>query len=224
MWVTMVSMSKARAPRWQPGDQIMWTYVNSDFPGLVDQRPVTVVADDDRHLAVWLAPGSRMLHQVIADGSPIRSLDGSDRFTAPRAQAIRDWAGGGILAVFQPQVMYSVWFFETESKRRDSYYVNIEIPYIRTDQGIETADLVLDILVGADSSYRYKDEDELQFAREAGLFSDGDIAEIRQAAADAVADVTAWRFPFDAGYESFQPDPAWPIPALPLDASWTFQT
>lgn len=220
----MVSMSSACETRWQPGDQLMWTYVNPDFPGLLDQRPVTVVADDRRHLAVWLAPGSRMLHQVIADGSPIRSLEGSDRFTAPRAQAIRDWAGGGILAVFQPETMYSVWFFEPDSGLRDSYYINIEVPYARTDLGIETSDLVLDVVVGADGSYRYKDEDELEFAHEAGLFSDGDVAEIRQAAADAVDDVTAWRFPFDAGYESFQPHLDWATPPLPHDAPWTFES
>lgn len=202
----------------------MWTYVNPDFPGLVDQRPVTVVADDDRHVAVWLAPGSRMLHQVTADGSPIRSLDGSDRFTAPRAQAIRDWAGGGILAVFQPEIMYSVWFFETESGLRDAYYINIEAPYIRTDVGIETSDLLLDVVVRADGAYRYKDEDELEFASEAGLFSQTEVAAICHAAEEAVTVLNQRRFPFDAGYESFQPDPAWPIPSLPLDASWTFET
>ncbi|WP_198397370.1 DUF402 domain-containing protein [Brevibacterium antiquum] len=217
-------MSSAGETRWQPGSQILWTYVNPDFPGLLDQRPVTVVADDDRHLAVWLAPGSRMLHQVIADGSPIRSLEGSDRFMAPRAQAIRDWAGAGILAVFQPEIMYSVWLFETESGLRDSYYINIEVPYVRTDVGIETSDLVLDVVASADGSYRYKDEDELAFAHEAGLFSGSDVAEIRQAAANAVDDVTAWRFPFDAGYQTFQPHPDWPIPSLPHDASWTFES
>lgn len=223
-WVTMVSMSSASEARWQPGDQIMWTYVNPDFPGLLDQRPVTVVTDDDRHLAVWLAPDSRMLHQVIADGSPICSLEGSGRFTAPRAQAIRNWAGGGILAVFQPETMYSVWFVESASGMRDSYYINIEVPYVRTDLGIETSDLVLDVVVRADGSYRYKDEDELEFAQEAGLFSDSDVAEIRRAAAHAVDDVSAWRFPFDADYQSFQPHREWPIPSLPHDASWTFET
>lgn len=221
---TIVNMSKVGQSRWQPGEQILWTYVNPSFPGLVDQRPVTVVADDDRHLAVWLAPGSRMLHQVIADGSPIRSLAGSDRFTAPRAQAIRDWAGGGILAVCQPETMYSVWFFETRSGLRDSYYINIEVPYVRTAHGIESSDLVLDVVVRGDHSYRYKDEDELEFAHEAGIFSPTDVTAIRQAAASAVDDVSAWQFPFDAGYETFQPDPDWSIPTLPRDASWTFET
>lgn len=218
------SSAKCREPRWQRGDAILWTYTNPAFPDLVDQRPVTVVADDDRHLAVWLAPGSRMLHQVIADGSPIRSLEGSNRFTAPRAQAIRDWAGGGILAVFQPETMYSVWFFETGSGLRDSYYINIEVPYVRTDDGIETSDLVLDVVVSADHSWQYKDEDELEFAQEAGLFSANDVEKIRQAADDAVKDVTAWSFPFNANYEKFQPNPGWPVPSLPHDASWTFET
>lgn len=165
-----------------------------------------------------------MLHQVLADGKPIRSLDGPNRFTAPRAQAIRDWSGGGILAVFQPQTMYSVWFFETASGLRDSYYINIEAPYVRSVDGVETSDLVLDIVAESDRSYRYKDEDELEFAREARLFSDRDVAEIRCAAEAAANDVTTWRFPFDADYQSFQPPPDWSIPSLPQNASWTFET
>lgn len=107
---------------------------------------------------------------------------------------------------------------------RDSYYINIEVPYVRTARGIETSDLVLDVVVSGDHSYRHKDEDELECAREAGLFSPQDIVAIRRAAARAVDDVTAWRFPFNAGFENFQPDSEWPIPSLPHDATWTFES
>ncbi|GAA1621118.1 DUF402 domain-containing protein [Brevibacterium sanguinis] len=209
--------------RWHRGDAILWTYINPDFPDLVDQRPVTVVADDERHLAVWLAPETRLLHQVLADGSELRSAEGSARFTAPRAQAVRTWAGKGILAVFQPDTMHSVWFFESASGRRDSYYVNIEVPFTRDSSGITTSDLVLDLVVAADGTHRFKDEDELEFAEAAGLFSSADITSIREAAQRAVADVEEWRFPFGSGYESFQPDPSWPVPSLPHDATWEFE-
>jgi hypothetical protein len=209
---------------WQRGDTITWTYTDPAFPGLIDLRPVTVVADDGRHLAVWLAPGTPMLHQVIADGSEIRSRDGAERFAAPRAQGRRTWSGPGILAVCQPETMYSVWFFETGSGLRDSYYVNIEEAFTRTATGIESCDLVLDVVVNADHSYRYKDEDELEFAQQAGVISRAAAAGIRHAAAGAVATVGTWGFPFNGGFEDFQPDPAWTVPVLPESATWEFES
>ncbi|MCU4296759.1 DUF402 domain-containing protein [Brevibacterium permense] len=174
---------RAGEPRWRYGDQILWTYTNPAHPGLYDQRPVTVIADDENHLAVWLESGTRMLHHVLADGSGIRTADGPARFGAPRAQGLKRWQGPGIVAVFQPGVDYSVWFFEdrtgptTEANsptpaRRDSFYVNLEEPFTRFDTGVLTSDHVLDIVVDSGGIYQLKDEDELEFAREAGMFSD----------------------------------------------------
>jgi hypothetical protein len=212
------------APHWRYGDQILWTYTNPAHPGLYDQRPVTVIADDERHLAVWLESGTRMLHQVLADGSGVRTADGPARFGAARAQGVKRWQGPGIVAVFQPGAEYSVWFFETPSGRRDSFYVNLEDPVTRFDHGILTSDHVLDIVVDANGGYRLKDEDELEFAREAEMFSDEKVARIRAAADSAIKDIRAWRFPFDSTYPDFRPDPEWPVPDLPAEAAWDFRT
>jgi len=89
--------------------------------------------------------------------------------------------------------------------------------------GIESSDLVLDVVVKADHSFRYKDQDELEFAHRAGVLTSAQVVEIRRAAADAVEVITRWGFPFNAGFETFQPDPAWPIPALPTNAQWDFE-
>jgi hypothetical protein len=212
-------------PRWQRGDQILWTYTNPAHPGLLDQRPVTVIADDDRHLAVWLESGTPMLHHVLADGSGIRTADGPARFGAPRAQGCKRWQGAGIVAVFQPGADYSMWFFDNPNGtgRRDSFYVNLEEPFTRFDRGILTADHVLDIVVDAQGRYRLKDEDELEFALEAEMFSTEKVARIRAAADSAIADIEAWVFPFDSNYPDFQPDPEWPMPDLPVEATWDFE-
>jgi len=153
----------------------------------------------------------------------VKFVRSAARFTAPCARAVRDWAGAGILVVFQPGTNYSVWFFETSLGVRDSYYVNIEAPFTRTAMGIESSDLVLDVVVKADHSFQHKDEDELEFAHQAGVLTSSQVVEIRRAAACAVEVITRWGFPFDAGLESFQPDPAWAIPALPDTAQWDFE-
>lgn len=209
--------------RWQRGDHILWTYTNPAHPGLYDQRPVTVIADDERHLAVWLESGTRMLHHVLVDGSGIRTADGPARFGDPRAQGRKRWQGPGIVAVFQPGADYSVWFFENpNSARRDSFYVNLEEPFTRFDRGILSSDHVLDIVVDADGTFQLKDEDELEFAHEAGMFSDEKVARIRSAAGSAIEDIRAWTFPFDSDYPDFQPDPDWPMPDLPAESTWDF--
>ncbi|WGW12139.1 DUF402 domain-containing protein [Saxibacter everestensis] len=213
-------MENNRTPRWNSGDQISWVYRDPAFPDLVDLRPVTVVDDTDDHLAVYLESGTRMLCQVLSDGHDIRSLPGPERFSAPRAQAVRRWTGGGILAVFQPNTMYSVWCFETRPGIRNLYYVNIELPFTRDVDGIETSDLVLDVIVRPDRSFHYKDEDELELARHAGMYSDSQIASIREAASDAAQTVRRWAFPFNAGFENFRPDPTWQIPELPNSSKW----
>ena len=221
--------------RWRSGDHILWTYTNPAHPGLYDQRPVTVIADDERHLAVWLESGTRMLHHVLADGSGIRTADGPARFGAPRTQGLKRWQGPGIVAVFQPGTDYSVWFFEdrrgpaaeassSAPARRDSFYVNLEEPFTRFEGGILTSDHVLDIVVDADGTFHLKDEDELEFARRAGMFSDEKVESIRSAADSAIEDIRAWAFPFDSDYPDFRPDPAWPMPDLPAETSWDFES
>ncbi|NJC23905.1 protein associated with RNAse G/E [Arthrobacter pigmenti] len=217
-------LNEASAPRWAHGDTVTWSYRNPGFPDLIDCRPVTVVDDGDKGLVLWLAPGTQMLHQVLANGSDTRSAEGSDRFTLPRAQAVRTWGGGGILIIFQPDTMYSVWCFESQPGVRDIYYVNIEEPFVRTPEGIVSTDLVLDVVVSPDRQWKFKDEDELAFAQEAGVFDDAAHARIRRAGDDAVAAVERWDYPFNAGFEHFEPDPSWPIPELPSDATWQYET
>ena len=92
--------------------------------------------------------------------------------------------------MFQPATNYSVWFFETSAGVRDSYYVNIEAPFTRTVAGIESSDLILDVVVKADRSFSYKDEDELEFAHRAGVLTSAQVVAIRRTAADAVEVIT----------------------------------
>lgn len=216
-------MSAESDVRWKRGDRINWIYREPAAPETVDLRPVTVVADDDRHLAVWLAPGTRMLYPVLGNGQEIRSLSGPEQFSGHLAQAVRTWKGEGVLAVFQPDTMYSVWFFESDSGLRDSYYVNIENPPLRSEAGVESRDLVLDLLVDADGTFQYKDQDELEFALEAGLFDQDMVSTIRAAALDAIEVINRWGFPFNAGYETFVPSPDWGVPQLPATATWDFE-
>ena len=56
---------------------------------------------------------------------------------------------------------YGVWLSFLESGEHWGWYVNFQEPYRRTERGIQTMDLALDIIAEPDrSSWRWKDEDE----------------------------------------------------------------
>lgn len=160
--------------------------------------------------------------QDLPVSDPIRSATGPAMFTSPRAQAARTWSGSDILVAFPPRACFTVSFFEPEDGTRAAYYVNLELPVARTPQGMECVDLVVDILVRQSPTYRFKDEDKLEFARQAGVYSGDDELFIREAAQEALAVVKEWGYPFGVGLEHFSPDPGWLIPQLLADTRWDF--
>jgi uncharacterized protein len=76
-------------------------------------------------------------------------------------------------------------------------------------------DHTLDLLVAPDRRHARKDEDELELALQAGWYSQDEVDQILDAAARLEAVVDAWGSPFCDGWESFTPDPGWPVPQLP---------
>lgn len=78
-----------------------------------------------------------------------------------------------------------------------------------------TRDHTLDLLVAPDRRHTRKDEDELEIALAAGWYSQSEVDEILDAAAELEAVIDAWGSPFCDGWEHFKPDPSWPLPTLP---------
>jgi predicted RNA-binding protein associated with RNAse of E/G family len=97
----------------------------------------------------------------------------------------------------------------------DGYYVNLEDPHTRDDSGVYTSDHVLDIEVESDRRCLRKDVDELAEAVRQGRYTADEAARIEAAAAEVEAVVDAWGSPFCDGWETFRPDPSWPVPELP---------
>ena len=100
---------------------------------------------------------------------------------------------------------HAVWHFP------ESWYVNLQEPYRRTKHGIDTADQLLDLVRTRAGRWSWKDEHELEAAVAAGYVSEADARAIR---AEAERVIAADAFP--TGWESWQPDPTWPLPTLPV--------
>jgi predicted RNA-binding protein associated with RNAse of E/G family len=95
------------------------------------------------------------------------------------------------------------------------WYVNLESVHERRDHEVVTQDHVLDLVVQPDRSVVRKDEDELAAAVRAGRFSAAEAAAIVGDAAAVEDVVRRWASPFCDGWETWAPDPTWPLPELP---------
>ena len=202
---------------WTPGQEVLRRFrrPNSLAEGV---QPCRVVGDDEKGLVLWLAPGTSVLRPVLADGRDIRDVPLTQRFDYyrhGRATRLDTWRGQGILGIAPPGVPWSVWLFWTEDWDFQGWYVNLEAIHERTNGEATTEDHILDLIVAPDRSVVWKDEDELKAAVLGRRFTDEKADQIRADARNAVAVVTAWGSPFCDGWESWRPDPAWQVPAMP---------
>jgi hypothetical protein len=214
-------------PYWKTGTQILWRSGDGHLataPPAADSfkapqfaEPVTVVRDDRDGLVAWLAAGTPIRQVARVDGLDKRADKGS-LFTADIEQEVGVWKDYDVLRVTPTGQPWSMWlFFAEQTKAFAGWYVNLEEPHVRDRHAIYTHDHVLDIVIEPDHTASRKDEDELSLAVEQGRF-DARTAERIVADAAAVESIIAvWGAPFKDGWETFRPDPGWPIPRLPSE-------
>jgi hypothetical protein len=198
-----------------PGKLILHRSTRHDRIGWV--RPARVVSDDERGLLLWVAPGSRVAHEVDQDGLTLRQMPFADWIRQSYQLAQLPWSGPGILKLVRPGAAHSVWWFRDGAGRFTGWYVNLEEPAVRWEDGdlagVDIVDQDLDIWVDPNLSWQWKDEGE--FAERLG-FPDhywvSDATAVRAEGERVVRDIEAGRFPFDGTWCDFTPDPAWGTP------------
>jgi len=186
--------------------------------------PSRVLADtgDELVLACW--PGVRMM----APATWAQWLRTGD--DATRKQAVPSlvagtwklepwtWRDTTLVSRFRPGSYFSVSQF-LGAGRAGQWYINFELPGRRTSIGIDTFDLLLDLVADIESlRYRWKDEDEYAQGRRLGLIDDALHARVDAARQEAVALLESRQGPFASHWSDFRPDPAWATPVLPADA------
>jgi hypothetical protein len=170
------------------------------------------VIDDDAHgLLLWQPDGGDLATLIDADGNTPHAVT-PDRMRDPNL-AVRAWQSD-VLILMPPCATYSVWWFFEEGVF-SGWYVNLEEPYVQRHDGVQTKDLVLDIVVTPERRWDWKDADE--FDRRIGhpLYFDRAEAEVILIEAERIVDlIETGSFPFDGTHTGFCPDPAWPLPRL----------
>ena len=179
-------------------------------------RPVTVVADDDNRLVLWLAPQTPMIRSRLADGRRFADAPLRERYTTPVVQSPGVWDGTGIVVIVPPSAPYSVWLFWDAAGRFLGWYGNLEDRHVRWSGGLDTADQHLDVWVTPDRIAEWRDEDEFEVATGLpGYWSERHVPGIRAVGEELMARGRAGEPPFDGAWIDFTPDPAWPVPRMP---------
>jgi hypothetical protein len=174
-----------------------------------EARPMIVVQDDPDQRMLYLPAAVRCGVPIGEDGRQLRLP------SRPWRLEIRQRGPLPVLSFAWPDTPYAVLLWTAERERR-VWYVNLEEPLVRTAFGFDTVDHALDMVIELDgSSWRWKDEDELDEAVRDGLFSKEETAGFRRWGERARDHVLSRRPPFDRDWSTWRPDPDWPRPDLP---------
>jgi protein associated with RNAse G/E len=183
-------------------------------------RPMRLIEESEAGALLWFprgahwqaptTPADRQRESVRAERHATSLLLDSWAFTQ------REWETD-TLQIWPKDAWHSIWVSWKPDGSRWGFYGNIQQPYERTRRGFRTMDLVLDVLVELDGSWRLKDEDELATYVRRGVV-DTELERRIRAEADVIVEKLERRGPpFDGSFEDWRPDPDWPTPVLPDD-------
>ena len=195
--------------RWSAGDAIALREI---WRGRIwTARAVTVVEDADEHTMFHVPAGMSWKRPIDARGERLRLPTEKWRLTDDV------WEEKHVLSFAWPGLAYAILaFWSDPGDEFLGWYVNLQTPLRRTAIGFDYMDHTLDVVVSPDrSTWEWKDEDELAEAVALGLFSSERAATIRAEGERALERVRTRASPFDRDWESWRPDPSWPMPELP---------
>lgn len=180
-------------------------------------RPLVVVEDTNERMLLWIPKGT--VRKVPA--TPPSRLDPPDRQARIVENLSRcDWVLGehewdvSSLWILRPVDWHAVWVSWLDDGSHYGWYVNLQYPFRRTVIGIETMDLMLDIVAEPDLSWRWKDEDEFAELLHCGVLDRSTGLRVRREADLVIDRIESGSPPFSEAWPAWRPDPSWPIPAL----------
>jgi hypothetical protein len=203
---------------WGVGDTIVLQEVWHDRVWAA--RPLRVVEDGEDRLVLWCPKGAM---RIVPTTPSTRERADSRAERIGRLMQLDDWVftehewDVDTLWFVWPGAWHAVWVSWFEPGVHWGWYGNLQLPYERTRIGLRTMDMMLDVLVEPDHSWKLKDEDDFQQMIDRGLIDDATIEHVRAAAREVVRMSEAGDAPFCDPWPSWTPDPSWPTPVLPDD-------
>jgi hypothetical protein len=98
--------------------------------------------------------------------------------------------------------------------------IDIASPFKRTAMGLEVIDEVLDLMVYPDWSYRWKDEDQMAFLVELGIYSADEADFFHSVGDELTMAIKEHAPPFDEQWKHWRPEKQFLVPEMP--EGWQF--
>ncbi len=196
---------------WEPGQVVV---VREVLKGKIYSAvAMRVVQDAPDFSVLYLAPQTPYLWPHTSAGESIRIQ------TEHWVLREEPWPFGDTLYLIQPGSGYTVTAVWNEVIF-DFWKINLEEPMRRTELGFDYMDQMLDIIVTPDrSSWRWKDEDEIQLALERGILSKEQARGLYQLGESAVQKLQSKQPPFDKDWDKWKPELSWRA-SLHLPKGW----
>ena len=181
-------------------------------------RPMRVVRDEGDFVALWFPKGTRWKAPTT---DPARSWLEDRGARLAECAVSGEWVfrdaewDVATLMLMRERDWHAIWISWLDSGEQWGWYVNLQRPFRRTLLGFETMDLVLDVTIELDRTWRWKDEDELELFVERGVF-DKALAERLRAEGLAVARRAERNEGlFAERWDGWRPPASEPVPELP---------
>ena len=177
---------------------------------------MTLVEDAKDYLALWMPQGTTWKTATDAPGA-VRLPTRAERFS--RRMRTLEW----VLGDFQweldtlwvvPQCAAHAVSFGWSDGTFVGWYVNLQEPLRRNGSTLRTMDLMLDLVISPSGEWMWKDEDEVQTLVDDGVFDAELVHRLREEGEQVLRAHHEGAPPFDGGWESWRPDPAWQMPLL----------
>jgi Protein of unknown function (DUF402) len=202
--------------RFRPGDTIVLQEI---WRGRVwAARPMRVVADEGESVALWFPLGTCWKAPTSKPGRTW-SEDHGERLA--RCAALGEWVFRDMemdydsLWLMREGDWHAVWVSWLPGGEHWGWYVNLQEPFRRTPAGFVTMDLVLDVIVDPDRSWRWKDEDELETFIEHGVIDEHLAGRVRAEGLEVARRAELNEPPFSEPWASWRPGAGWTRPELP---------
>lgn len=118
------------------------------------------------------------------------------------------------LWVLRPEEWHAVWVSWLPTGDHLGWYINLQRPFTRTAIGFESMDLMLDVVVYPDGTWRWKDADEFEQIVHRQILDSGAARRIRDEADTALRRLAAGHEPFTPEWTHWRPEPSWSVPEL----------
>jgi Protein of unknown function (DUF402) len=166
----------------------------------------------DKHVVLYVPVGAAGYDRDGIRDGPRGTFLRLDHFA--RTFSPTSWTGADCLFVHRFGDPWSTWrWVEANRRLRPGAYLNLQEPWRKTRIGWDTADLTLDVVVHPDGVVSYKDEDELKWAEQQGVYRADEAARIRQAGEIARGHATNRNWPLNIDWTRWIPSDQLDLPS-----------